>query len=74
MHLEQAIPDFKRRNFECFISENNRSVSNAMEELEVEIIKFEHTWLSFFIFCLFLNFLLGLELIISHFFSYIFFS
>ncbi|KAJ4765519.1 Protein RST1 [Rhynchospora pubera] len=43
VHVQQAIPDFKRRNFECFISENNQTVLNAMEELEVEIIRFEHT-------------------------------
>ncbi|KAJ3700903.1 hypothetical protein LUZ61_004608 [Rhynchospora tenuis] len=43
VHVQQAIPDFKRRNFECFISENNPTVLNAMEELEVEIIRFEHT-------------------------------
>jgi hypothetical protein len=39
------ITNFKR-NFECFISKNNPSVSNAMEELEVEIIKFEQMWLN----------------------------
>ncbi|XP_072999773.1 protein RST1 isoform X2 [Typha latifolia] len=42
MLVQECIPDFKRRNFEVFIYEDNPEVLIAMEDLEVEIIKFEH--------------------------------
>ncbi|KAJ1684988.1 hypothetical protein LUZ63_016378 [Rhynchospora breviuscula] len=73
VHVQQAIPDFKRRNFECFISENNPTVLNAMEELEVKIIRFEHTWLSFFYLLSFNCLLFFLKLMFSHFLLHFFF-
>ncbi|CAM0879759.1 unnamed protein product [Alopecurus aequalis] len=40
--LQDSIPDFWRRNHECFTNEHNLEVLKAMENLQVEIIKFEH--------------------------------
>ncbi|XP_039143794.1 protein RST1 isoform X3 [Dioscorea cayenensis subsp. rotundata] len=42
MHVQEAIPNFKRRNLECLVSEDNAEVLKAMEGLEVKIINFEH--------------------------------
>lgn len=51
MHVQEAIPDFKRRNLECLVSEDNAEVLKAMEGLEVKIINFEHMLtLSFILF------------------------
>ncbi|XP_010936627.1 protein RST1 isoform X1 [Elaeis guineensis] len=40
--IQDKISDFKRRNFQCLISEDNVEVLKAMEEFQVKIIKFEH--------------------------------
>ncbi|XP_065012518.1 protein RST1-like isoform X1 [Musa acuminata AAA Group] len=41
-NIQEAIPEFKRRNLECLVSEDNMELLNAMEKLEVKILKFEH--------------------------------
>ncbi|KAJ8476053.1 hypothetical protein OPV22_019780 [Ensete ventricosum] len=41
-NIQEAIPEFKRRNIECLVSEDNMELLNAMEKLEVKILKFEH--------------------------------
>ncbi|KAJ3694479.1 hypothetical protein LUZ60_009959 [Juncus effusus] len=41
--IQEAVDEFKKGNFELLISEENSEVLNAMEELQVEIIKYEHT-------------------------------
>nr|XP_011468296.1 PREDICTED: protein RST1 isoform X3 [Fragaria vesca subsp. vesca] len=41
-HIEQAIQDFKKRNLELLSSEPSITVLNAMEELLVKIITYEH--------------------------------
>ncbi|VAH72993.1 unnamed protein product [Triticum turgidum subsp. durum] len=40
--IQDSIPDFWRRNYECFTNEHNLEVLKAMENFQVEIIKFEH--------------------------------
>lgn len=40
--VQDSIPDFWRRNYECFTNEHNLEVLKAMENFQVEIIKFEH--------------------------------
>ncbi|XP_051222968.1 protein RST1 isoform X1 [Lolium perenne] len=40
--IQDSIPDFLRRNHECFTNEHNLEVLKAMENFQVEIIKFEH--------------------------------
>nr|CAD1842905.1 unnamed protein product [Ananas comosus var. bracteatus] len=42
MLLQDAIPDFKIRNFECLTNEDHPEILEAMEGLEVEIVKSEH--------------------------------
>ncbi|KAJ0962529.1 hypothetical protein J5N97_027651 [Dioscorea zingiberensis] len=42
IHVQEAIPDFKRRNVECLVSEDNAEVLEAMEGFEVKLINFEH--------------------------------
>ncbi|XP_062010189.1 protein RST1 isoform X1 [Rosa rugosa] len=41
-HIEQKIQDFKKRNLELLSCEANITVLNAMEELLVKIITYEH--------------------------------
>ncbi|VAH57368.1 unnamed protein product [Triticum turgidum subsp. durum] len=40
--IQDSIPDFWRRNYESFTNEHNMEVLKAMENFQVEIIKFEH--------------------------------
>ena len=40
--IQDAIPDFWKRNYEFFTNEDNLAVLNAMENLQDEIVKFEH--------------------------------
>jgi len=40
--IQDAIPDFWKRNYEFFTNEDNLAVLNAMENLQNEIVKFEH--------------------------------
>ena len=40
--IQDSIPDFGRRNYESFTNEHNMEVLKAMENFQVEIIKFEH--------------------------------
>lgn len=40
--IQDSIPDFWRRNYECFTNEHNLEVLKTMENFQVEIIKFEH--------------------------------
>jgi hypothetical protein len=40
--IQDSVPDFLRRNHECFTNEHNLEVLKAMENFQVEIIKFEH--------------------------------
>ncbi|CAO2193844.1 unnamed protein product [Urochloa humidicola] len=40
--IQDAIPDFWKQNYEFFTNENNQAVLNAMENLQDEIVKFEH--------------------------------
>ncbi|XP_038982948.1 protein RST1 isoform X2 [Phoenix dactylifera] len=40
--IQDKISDFKRRNFQCLVSEDNVEVLKAKEEFQVKIIKFEH--------------------------------
>lgn len=47
MLLQDAIPDFKTRNFECLTNEDHPEILKAMEGLEVEIVKSEHMSISF---------------------------
>ncbi|WOL02957.1 protein RST1 isoform X1 [Canna indica] len=42
LNIQEAIPEFKRRNLECLVSEDNVELLNAMEKLVVKILKFEH--------------------------------
>ncbi|KAJ7970794.1 Protein RST1 [Quillaja saponaria] len=41
-HLENNIPDFRKRNLELFFSETNPNVLRAMEDFQVKIIIYEH--------------------------------
>ncbi|XP_042456938.1 protein RST1-like [Zingiber officinale] len=41
-NVQEAIPEFKRKNLELLVSENNVKLLNAMEKLEVKILEFEH--------------------------------
>ncbi|KAJ4973244.1 hypothetical protein NE237_006418 [Protea cynaroides] len=41
-HVQKSIPDFKKRNIELLIFEDNADVLRAMVEFEVKIITFEH--------------------------------
>ena len=45
--FEDSIPDFWRRNHECFTNEHNLEVLKAMENFQVEIIKFENMLVCF---------------------------
>lgn len=45
--IQEKITDFRRRNFQCLVSEDNVEVLKAMEEFQVKIIKFEHMSTSF---------------------------
>ncbi|RCV24849.1 hypothetical protein SETIT_5G119500v2 [Setaria italica] len=40
--VQDAIPDFWKRNYEFFTNEDNLTVLNSMENLQDEIVKFEH--------------------------------
>ncbi|PNT70012.1 hypothetical protein BRADI_2g04280v3 [Brachypodium distachyon] len=40
--IQDAVPDFWRRNYECFTNEHNLEVLGAMENFQAEIIRFEH--------------------------------
>ena len=40
--IQDAIPDFWTQNYEFFTNEDNLAVLNAMENLQDEIVKFEH--------------------------------
>jgi hypothetical protein len=40
--IQDSIPDFWRRNYDYFTNEHNLEVLKAMENFQVEIIKFEH--------------------------------
>jgi hypothetical protein len=40
--IQDAIPDFSKRNYVFFTNEDNLAVLNAMENLQDEIVKFEH--------------------------------
>ncbi|KAG2586760.1 hypothetical protein PVAP13_5NG075481 [Panicum virgatum] len=40
--IQDAIPDFWKQNYEFFTNEDNLAVLNAMENLQDEIVKFEH--------------------------------
>ncbi|KAG6524249.1 hypothetical protein ZIOFF_014155 [Zingiber officinale] len=41
-NVQEAIPEFKRKNLELLVSENNVKLLNGMEKLEVKILEFEH--------------------------------
>lgn len=41
-HIENGIPDFKKRNMELLISEVNPGVLRDIEAFEVKIIAHEH--------------------------------
>ncbi|XP_015879308.3 protein RST1 isoform X2 [Ziziphus jujuba] len=41
-HIEQRIPDFKKKYTELLVSEKDLLIVRAMEELQVKIITFEH--------------------------------
>ncbi|XP_043707046.1 protein RST1 isoform X3 [Telopea speciosissima] len=41
-HIQKSIPDFKKRNVDFLITEDNANVLKAMVEFEVKIITFEH--------------------------------
>ncbi|KAF9605324.1 hypothetical protein IFM89_015979 [Coptis chinensis] len=41
-HIQKNIPDFKRRNFEFLVSEDNPDVLRALERFAVKIITFQH--------------------------------
>ena len=45
--IEDSIPDFWRRNHECLTNEHNLEVLKAMENFQVEIIKFENMLVCF---------------------------
>lgn len=40
--IQDAIPDFWKQNYKFFTNEDNLTVLNSMENLQDEIVKFEH--------------------------------